>query len=63
MARMLGTWFADGDLWFSLGTAVEVGGQDQAGIMYGAIEPFFKKGKLRGRRPDAASTWRWRATT
>ena len=47
--RMLGTWFADGDLWFSLGTAVEVGGQDQAGILYGAIEPSFKKGKLRGR--------------
>ena len=47
--RMLGTWFADGDLWFSLGTAVEVGGQDQAGILYGAIEPSFKEGKLRGR--------------
>ena len=47
--RMLGTWFADGLLWFSLGTAVEVGGEDLAGIMYGAIEPFFKKGKLRGR--------------
>ena len=47
--RMLGTWFADGLLWFSLGTAVEVGGQDQAGIMYGAIEPLFKKGKLKAR--------------
>ena len=47
--RMLGTWFADGLLWFSLGTAVEVGGQGQAGIMYGTIEPFFKKGKLKGR--------------
>ena len=46
---MLGTWFADGDLWFSLGTAVEVGGQDQAGILYGAIEPSFKKGKLKGK--------------
>ena len=47
--RMLGTWFADGDLWFSLGTAVEVGGEDRAGILYGAIEPSFKHGKLRGR--------------
>ncbi len=47
--RMLGTWYADGLLWFSLGTAVEVGGQDLAGIMYGAIEPFFEKGKLKGR--------------
>ena len=47
--RMLGTWFADGDLWFSLGTAVEVGGQDQAGILYGAIEPLFNQGKLRGK--------------
>lgn len=46
--RMLGTWFADGLLWFSLGTAVKVGGQDLAGIMYGAIEPFFKRGKLKG---------------
>lgn len=46
--RMLGTWFADGLLWFSLGTAVEVGGQELAGIMYGAIEPSFKDGKLRG---------------
>ena len=44
---MLGTWFADGLLWFSLGTAVEVGGLDLAGIMYGAIEPFFKNGKLK----------------
>jgi len=47
--RMLGTWFADGLLWFALGTDVNVGGQDLAGIMYGAIEPFFKKGKLKGR--------------
>jgi hypothetical protein len=47
--RMLGTWYADGLLWFSLGTAVEVGGQDLAGIVYGAIEPFFEHGKLRGR--------------
>ena len=46
---MLGTWFADGLLWFSLGTAVDVGGQDLAGIMYGALDPFFKKGKLRSR--------------
>lgn len=34
---------------FSLGTAVEVGSEDLAGIMYGALEPFFKKGKLKGR--------------
>jgi len=47
--RMLGTWFADGHLWFSLGTAVKVGGQDLAGIMNGALDPFFKKGKLKGR--------------
>jgi hypothetical protein len=47
--RMLGTWYADGLLWFSLGTAVEVAGHDLAGVMYGAIEPFFKRGKLKGR--------------
>jgi hypothetical protein len=47
--RMLGTWFADELLWFSLGTGVNVAGQDLAGIMYGAVEPFFKNGKLKGR--------------
>lgn len=47
--RMLGTWFADGFLWFSLGTAVEVGGEGLAGILYGALEPSFKNGKLKGR--------------
>jgi hypothetical protein len=47
--RMLGTWYADGLLWFSLGTAVEVAGHDLAGVMYGAIEPFFKRGKLKSR--------------
>jgi len=47
--RMLGTWFADGRVWFSLGTAVEVGGQDLAGVLYGAVAPSFKHGSLRGR--------------
>jgi hypothetical protein len=47
--RMLGTWFADGILWFTLGTAVDVAGNDLAGVLYGAIAPSFKEGNLRGR--------------
>ena len=46
---MLGAWFADGLLWFSLGTAVEVAGDDVAGVLYGALAPSFKQGTLRGR--------------
>ena len=47
--RMLGSWYADGLLWFSLGTGVDVGGQELAGILYGALEPRFKEGKLKAR--------------
>ncbi len=45
--RMLGSWYADGLLWFSLGTGVDVEGQELAGILYGALEPKFKNGKLK----------------
>ena len=42
-----GSWYADGLLWFSLGTGVDVEGQELAGILYGALEPKFKNGKLK----------------
>ena len=54
--RMLGTWYANGLLWFSLGTAIEVGGEDLAGIMYGALGP-------PSRRASSRAGWRCRSTS
>jgi hypothetical protein len=47
--RMQQTWFVDGDLWGAASTAVRVGGETKAGIIWFKVEPSIdRRGRLRG---------------
>lgn len=50
--RMQQVLYADGELWGALGTAVQVGGQTRAGILWVRVEAEVEKGRLRARTDE-----------